>query len=214
MSYCAIIGDVVDSRNIENRNELTIELENSIDKINSKYKDSLIAKFMINSGDEIQGLLETPKYSYRIIKEIRKIMGKTDLVFGIGVGKVSTEIPKKFENVISVKLDGEAYHRAKDMLIKAKKKKPTICYNFADPAYSLVNSLIYFIELNQSFRTKRQEEIIELYKKFNSQTKVAEELGISQATVNEHLKKSFYYEIKEAEQEIESYLASIHIDYL
>ncbi|MGJ0961539.1 SatD family protein [Faecalicoccus pleomorphus] len=56
-SYVAIIGDIIDSKNIEHRQEIQTKLLNTLNKSNSKYYKSIVSKFKITLGDEFGGLM-------------------------------------------------------------------------------------------------------------------------------------------------------------
>ncbi|SDC27498.1 MULTISPECIES: SatD family protein [unclassified Candidatus Frackibacter] len=203
INYCAVIGDIVESKKADDRNKLKDKFKNVIKKINSKYKDVIIADFLVQEGDSVQGLLSSTSISYDLVQDFKEYMKPSQIVFGIGIGTLSTAL---FANPITSELDGEAYHRAKKMLKRAKNRKPGICYSFADEASNLINTLVYFIESNQSFRTTHQKKIVKLYKELETQEKVAKKLDISQATVSANLKKALYPQIKEAENNIKKYL--------
>lgn len=207
-SYCAVIGDIVDSRNLNDRGEVTAQLKQAIADINLKYSSYITADFSIYAGDEIQGLLSAPGVSYKLIQELKKYMKPIKLVFGVGVGPLATEISKR---PITWELDGKVYHRAREMVNRAKKKKPSICYCLENSVGDLINSLIYFIESNREFRTKHQQKVVTLYKKYGTQKKVAERLDISQATVSSILNKALFQQVNQAEENINSYLNSLKI---
>lgn len=59
MDYIAIIGDMIDSKDIPNRFEGQQQLKACLDKLNKKYQAVLASKFSITLGDEFQGLLKT-----------------------------------------------------------------------------------------------------------------------------------------------------------
>ncbi len=211
MRYCAIIGDIVNSRKFDDRNKIQNELKENIAEINSRYEDALAARFMIYAGDEIQGLLKVPSLSYQIIKDLKETLSFVDLVFGAGIGGLSTDIPP---DAVTWELDGEAYHLARNIFEKTREKRRNIGYSFSgdregagvSPECKLINSLLYFIHSNESYRTSRQKKIVELYEEYENQTKVADILGISQGAVSKTLNKALYYEIKEAEESIVNYL--------
>ncbi|WP_018248507.1 SatD family protein [Orenia marismortui] len=212
MNYCAIISDVVDSRKLKNRAKAQNKIKTAIKDINQKYKEELAAKFMIYAGDEVQGLLKIPSLSYEIITQLQARLRPIKLAVGVGIGGIATSIPS---NPVTWELDGEAYHRARSMLNKAKEKRPSICYSFSsNSSYSsynevesdLINSLLYFIESNREYRTKRQKEIVQLYKEYKNQERVADKLGVSQVSISKVLNKALYYEVNKAENSIINYL--------
>jgi len=58
--YFAIIGDIVESKKILNRNEAQEKLNHILKDINIEYERNIAAKFIITLGDEFQGLLSNP----------------------------------------------------------------------------------------------------------------------------------------------------------
>lgn len=202
MIYCAVIGDVVNSRQIENRQVFQNRFRKVISSVNQKYSQYIASNFTVTLGDEFQGLLSTPYISYEIIKDIKEKLYPTNLVFGIGIGQMYTDFSKE----ISIGSDGPVYHYAREMVTKAKKKKPTVCYKSNSIEDDLINSLIYFVESCELSRTKRQSHIVELYNNLESQREVAITLDIKQPVVSRALKDSFFHEIFVAEQSIINFL--------
>ena len=204
--YCAIIGDIVKSKKIINRNDVQKKFQKIINEMNLLYKNSIASNFTITLGDEFQGLLFKPAKSYNIVKEISIKMEPIKFVYGIGIGEITTEINKE----ISIGSDGSAYHYARNMVNKAKKKKPSICYYGSGKSDELINSLIYFIQSCSERRTVKQKQAVELYEKYNSQEIVGEKLGLSaQSSISSLLKKGYYHEIERAEGTILNYLKDI-----
>ncbi len=202
--YCAIIGDIVKSRQYKNRQALQKKFKHTIDEVNLKYTKFIASNFTITLGDEFQGLLFKPYYCFEIIKYIKNKMYPVKFVFGIGIGTMDTN----FNKSISIGSDGPAYHYAREMVERAKKKKPSICFKSNSIEDELIISILQFIESTEKNWTNRQKEVIELYKKFNSQSIVAKKLNIKQPSVNNILKKSLYYEIEHAKKELENFLES------
>ena len=90
--YVAIIGDIIDSKKIKNRNEVQQKLKHVLSKINQSYDDIIAANFIISLGDEFQGLLCQQEKVFEIINDIEMNMFPIKIRFGIGVGKIDTDI--------------------------------------------------------------------------------------------------------------------------
>ncbi|MDP4085085.1 MAG: SatD family protein [Bacillota bacterium] len=202
--YCAIIGDIVGSKKIKNRQEIQDKFNDVLNNANKLYNESIASNFTITLGDEFQGLLIKPSLSLEIIEFIRGKMHPIELVFGIGVGQMGT----KFSKDISIGSDGPAYWYARKMVEKAKNKKPSICFFSDSQEDELINTLILISETCINNQTKKQQEIIKLYKELGSQYKVAEKLNISQGSVSATLKKSLYKEIESTKENIKEFLKS------
>lgn len=204
MMYCAIIGDIVGSKKIENRQEIQDKFNEVLSNANQIYNDSIASRFTITLGDEFQGLLNKPSVCIEIIEFIREKMYPVQLVFGIGVGQMET----RFSKETSIGSDGPAYWYARKMVEKAKNKKPSICFFSNSHHDLLINSLLLISESSINSQTKKQKEMITLYREHRSQYKVAELLHITQSSVSSTLKKSLYHEIEDTKDSIKEFLKS------
>ena len=115
----AIIGDIRKSRLLPERKEVQDKLKMVLDEINLKYEGDISAKFLITLGDEFQGLLSNGKYALKIIQEIRMQLCPTEVRFGIGVGKITTEI----NTDMALGADGPGYYNARDAIEILKKNE-------------------------------------------------------------------------------------------
>lgn len=123
MFYCAIIGDIVNSKKIPNRQEIQDLFASVLTEINMEFYNDIASNFTITLGDEFQGLIYKPILSYEIIKKIKQKMSPIEFVFGVGIGEMKTRI----ERTISIGSDGPAYHYARNMVEKARKSDPQYC---------------------------------------------------------------------------------------
>lgn len=223
MSYCfnfnpyiAVIGDIIKSRKIANRNEIQAKLKKTLQKINQKYNDDIASNFMITIGDEFQGLLKNGKNLIKIISEIEIAMLPIQIRFGIGIGKIDTEINKD----MPLGADGPAYHNARQMIeeLKSRDKKYEtnhsnimICSqgNHAQTD-TLLNTILSLCSAIKSKWTPRQIEIISCYiDSDKNQYKAAENLGIRQSSVNKSLNNSNFYTYEKAMDTVSSVLSEI-----
>ncbi|MDQ0337388.1 hypothetical protein J2S00_000158 [Caldalkalibacillus uzonensis] len=202
MNYCAIIGDIVGSKNIKNRKKVQEQFQSVIQMANDQYDAYIASYFTITLGDEFQGLLYTPSICFDVIDFIKEKMKPVDLVFGIGVGSMETS----FSKTVAIGSDGPAYWYARKMVEKAKLKKPSICFFSDSPEDELINALILFTEACTQSQTKRQQEVVGLYKELGSQYKVAEKLKISQSAVSVTLQKALFKEIEHSQKVIKRFL--------
>lgn len=112
MQYIALIGDIIDSKQLENRFEAQKQLSESLKRINDKYRSSIVSKFTITLGDEFQALLTTEAPIFHLIDDICLDLKPVKVRFGIGVGDILTEInPEQ-----SIGSDGPAYWNARDAI--------------------------------------------------------------------------------------------------
>ena len=110
--YYAIIGDIKNSKEIDNRYEVQNKLKKILDDINLKYKADIKANFLITLGDEFQGLLNSPAFAIEIVKYIQRELYPVKLRFGIGMGEISTVINEK----AAIGADGPAFYAAREII--------------------------------------------------------------------------------------------------
>lgn len=212
--YTVIIGDIIDSKLIPNRQQVQKKFKEVLRQVNMKYADELASKFTITLGDEFQGLLKKSDNAIRIILEIEKNMAPIKMRFGIGIGAISTSI--NFEQ--SSEIDGPAYHRARAMieLLEVRENqhlRPAGNILLASKEENkaidqLLNSLFSVTAALKLNWTPKQQEIIETYQLCGeNQSKAAEKLGIGQSSVSRALSSANYATYQTAMESIHSFLS-------
>ena len=205
--YCAVIGDIVKSKNIGNRNSVQKELQELLSGISKNHASCIASKFTITLGDEFQALLKTPVDMLNIIEEIKSGMNGMKIRFGIGFGEITTGINPE----LSIGADGPAYYSARRALNEIKEyerkySKPMseirICYENQDSdkmqnddknEMALINSALSACAFIKSKWTDKQKNVIDMIKLGKSQRAVASELDINQSGVQRMVAASGYY---------------------
>lgn len=197
--FVAIIGDIRNSREIENRKLVQDKLKTVLEVINEKYKEEIVSKFVVTLGDEFQGVLGDCKRILEIIEEIKMELFPIELRFGIGIGKLTTDI----DTEMALGADGPGYYNARNAIdrLKEKEKKnktvlSDVCIDTAndDSQVILINTIFELLKTIEMNWTDRQREIIWNMQKYqDGQTKVANRLGIEQPAVHKALVKGRYY---------------------
>lgn len=214
--YIAIIGDIKESKKIENRNEIQKKLNKILHDINEKYAKDISSKFIITLGDEFQGLLCNGKNITHMISEIERRMYPVKIRFGIGVGKITTQV----NNEISIGADGPAYHKARAAVEYLKDREKRNQTNPADirletdtenlKSTNLVNAVLSLMAVIKESWSDRQREIIwDMLEHQDSQSDAAKRLGIKQPSVQKSLSKGKYYAYKEAADTVGEALGEI-----
>ena len=111
--YCAIMGDIIKSREIiEGRGETQERFKSAIKNINDKYANSIKSNFTIMAGDGFYGLINSCENLLNIILEIRLAIAPNQIRIGIGIGSIDTKIEKNNSELI----DGRANSTAKEAI--------------------------------------------------------------------------------------------------
>ncbi len=214
--YIAIIGDIQDSKIIEDRKNVQIKLEEVLEEINVQYSNDIASKFMITLGDEFQGLLLSGTNVMSIISKIERGMYPVRLRFGVGIGEITTDINPN----MSIGADGPGYYRAREAIgnLKEKEKKRKtyagdILFKADDKNQTIMDMLNTIIELMfaiKSFWSDRQREIIwNMLEYHDNQIDAAKRLKIKQPTVQKALVAGKYYAYKGAMDTVTNVLREI-----
>jgi len=204
--YCAIIGDIIGSKYIKERDQTQTVLSKILDNINKKYEGELAAKFIITLGDEFQGLMKTTEHLIDIIDEIKFGLFPIRIRFGVGIGEMYTKIDPNQ----ALGADGPAFYVArqaiKDLKLGENKNErtdaDTLIYSASESKYNkdcerlpLVNAALATCRFIEKNWTEKQREVIS-YMRTNpqlTQYDIAQTIGIGQSGVYKRLKASGFY---------------------
>lgn len=214
--YIAVIGDIKNSKKLEERNEIQHKLNNVLNRVNREYESSIAAKFMITLGDEFQGLLYSGKNVVDIIEEIQWDMYPLNIRFGVGFGTIATDINPE----MAIGADGPAYHKAREAIqqLKTNEQKTRIQVSdirigIEDDNHSIsmmLNTILTLMAMIRRNWSERQREIIFRIEKYKeSQTECAKHLEITQSSVQRGLKNGNYYAYREAKETVQNIFKEI-----
>jgi len=217
--YVAIVGDIKKSKKIDNRSEVQNKLKQVLEEINNKYKSDVSAKFIITLGDEFQGLLGNGINTIKIISEIERKMYPIKMRFGVGIGKITTEVNKE----MALGADGPGYYKARNAIEYLKdneKKKQAIAADIRFEVESdnqattlMLNTISALMTAIKESWSDRQREIIwNMLEYQDSQIDVAKRLKIQQPAVQKSFSNGKYYAYKDALDTIGKALEEIRRD--
>lgn len=195
--YIALIGDIIASKQIVDRDTAQKKLYTLLDKINIKYKEQLYSPFTITAGDEFQALFIPNTYIFQIIDEISLAFMPYEIRFGIGAGTMLTKI----DRTISIGSDGPAYWQARKAINFIHSNND---YGMNKIAVSIenkvteevINTILSACAFIQSKWIKTQQIILKQliiennYSEYFSNKNLAKSLGISPSAFNKRLKTS------------------------
>lgn len=151
--YGVVTMDIVDSRNIPNREMLQQKLKRYFHLIYQKYYDSLVSQINFTLGDEWQLITSQPENCYDIVHDFQRLLWEDDIKFysGIGIGELKTDI---YEDTRS--MDGSCFIMARDAINIAKqssKKRTKYIYSKTNKAF--LKSIMNHVPVqNHFFKTK------------------------------------------------------------
>lgn len=195
MTYIAIIGDLIKSRQSQNRANTQNIMHEAFVKLNDKYSDLIVSKFTITLGDEFQGLLKPQAEIFQVLDQIQRLIPHP-IRFGIGYGDIVTAINPE----ISIGADGPAYWQARNAIEYIKENhwngKGQRYFQGLKELEMSLNTILLLCDTLKSQWTDLQSETFDqmlaqgIYTYQFNQKDFAEELGISQSSLSKRLNSS------------------------
>ena len=70
MLYIALIGDLIESKQLKNRKQAQKDLQDMMAVLNQDYHDYLVSPFTVTTGDEFQALLRPNPEIMQLLDQI------------------------------------------------------------------------------------------------------------------------------------------------
>ena len=205
-SFAAVIGDIKDSRKLENR----------------KYEEEHSASYLLNRkyGKTTAIFWEMKgNVSGKNILIMMEKMEMSGLRFGIGFGTITTDIRRE----MALGADGPGYYRAREAVEvlkeREKKNRPVpadLCLKMGEEDRDkevLLNTVFDLLYVVEEGWTERQREIIwDMLVYGDGQQNTAARLSISQPTVQKALAAGSYYTYENALKNAAEILGEIQYD--
>ncbi|MCI3917397.1 SatD family protein [Streptococcus intermedius] len=197
MIYIALIGDIIESKKIQDRAQVQQQLLRLMKELNWQYQDYLISPFTVTTGDEFQALFSPNSYMFQIIDQLSVAFSPYEIRFGIGVGEMVTEINKEQ----SIGSDGPAYWLAREAINHIHDKNDYginhISVFLADEEVTwTVNAMLAACSFIQSKWTEVQYDVLKqlltanIYDETFSHKEMARSLSITPSAFNKRIKAS------------------------
>ncbi|MBD5459081.1 MAG: hypothetical protein HDR27_10995 [Lachnospiraceae bacterium] len=208
MKYIAIIGDIKESKKIDDRNMVQEKLNHILNHINKMYSPDISAKFIITLGDEFQGLLGVNDHLFDIIKYIQREMYPVKLRFGIGIGEIYTDI--FYEAAIGA--DGPAYYAARETIEELREQEKRLkkqaadiqisVYNTESFAITQINTVLALMKIiEDGWSDKQRYTIWDMAQNGGSQEECAKRMNTTQSTVARRLADGNYITYERAKKQ-------------
>jgi len=182
-----MLGDVVSSRKIIDRQGFQNLLENACNEANQDYGNNILAPFKISKGsDEVAGVLVDISNIYKIITSFFRWIYPHQIRFALVYDYIDVSVDTKDVS----KMDGPAFHNASVDISELKSVgtlfKLSVYDLIIDSAIENEISLLLMMKMNW---TQLQYNIIDEYTKNEKQIEIAKKLGTSQTFVSRTIHK-------------------------
>lgn len=204
--YCVVLGDVVDSRKIDDRSEFRQTLARALSEVNDAYGETLHAPFSILKGvDEIGGVLSSVQHLASIQKTLLRMVHPEQIRIAAVVGEI--DVNADAHSIAD--MDGPALSRADAVLSELESDGLTFRLHSDQSRYDeLISDEINLLNIIRGNWSQRQAEIITTYERFDSQKQVADSLDISPQAVSNALRDSKAKRILGIESRLDAHLRS------
>ncbi len=196
--YIGIIGDIVNSRELRDRNHTQIKLEKTLQAINKKYSECIVSEFLITLGDEFQGLLKPTATAYRILCEITEEMYPVQIRFGLGYDKISTNLKRE-----ALAMDGPVFYLAREA-VKTAHDSVGHTVVFKSGALNVheethINLMFQSLSVIKKLWDDSFWKIIKYLREGRTQSDIANIIGTSQPYISKLIRNAYWKEVKELE---------------
>lgn len=202
--YFVLLGDVVDSRSISNRDTFHRHLVNACNQINDRYGENLCGELEILKGiDELGCVLVSVTSIYDIAKDLLDALHPHQIRIAVAHGKIDIGVKT---GVVS-QMDGPAFHQADELLDSVEQSERRFDIRTGRTGFDLAvaDEINLLLTVRQQW-TDRQHEIVNKYEQLGNQREVAEELGISQQAVSNSLSRASWPMIQHIEERLDRVL--------
>jgi hypothetical protein len=201
-----LLGDVVSSRQIVDRDRFQSRLAELCSMINAEYAYDIHASFKGLKGlDEIGGVLKDVSNIFNIIIIISETLYPCKMRCSLVYDFIDTAL----DSGDIAKMDGPAFHRASKAILELKETELLTRIAVEDEVIDkILEGEINLIQLFRESRTPKQRKIIKEYELTKNQIKVSERLGLSQQYVSMTLKRTRWKMLKDLEDELNRSLHS------
>jgi hypothetical protein len=117
MKKIALIGDIVSSKKITDRDKTQEKLQSILNRLNSKKDTHLISPYTITLGDEFQALFNQADDLFLDTLLILQAIYPEKIRFSYGIGTIETKINQEY----AIGMDGPAFHDARKGIEELKK---------------------------------------------------------------------------------------------
>jgi hypothetical protein len=198
-NYLVLIGDVIDSRKLENRPEFQKQFAAVLHEVQNRIKAITVSPLTVTIGDEFQAVFHSASGLFEACLDLQIRLLPVRLRFGLGLGAVSTALNQQQ----AIGMDGPAFHSARQAIEKARQTKSQFRLEPEDllsaVALGWVNDHI------KDWKKERWQVLLGL-SAGNTQRRLAAETGISQPAVSQMLRREAFSLILETFRATEAML--------
>ena len=201
-----VLGDVVASREIDDREAFRDAILAALDTVNDRYADDLVAEFALVKGvDEIAGVLRRPRNCYRLLRDVVAAARPGAIRFAVVYGEI--DVGAASDDVGG--MDGPAFHRADEALVDVADADLYVDFSGHCPDLDpLVGTCVNLLLMAREGWTERQRAMVAAYEETGTQAAVADRFDVSQQTVSATLRRADWPRLSRLEEGVNAALTN------
>ena len=180
--YYVVLGDVVKSREIEDREAFQKRLAETCAQFTARRRDDVYGDFKILKGvDEFGGVLQSLENLYDIVTKFQDSLHP----HGVRIAVASGSIDVGLTTFDIEKMDGKAFHRASQRL-EALEDDPLVFDLLIDDGRlgrAVADEINLLLDRRRQW-TDRQREVIRIREEEDTQSAAAQQLDVTQQAVS------------------------------
>lgn len=194
MPYLVIIGDLVSSRTLPDRQDVQHRLEAALHQANTA-QPGLTSPYTLTLGDEFQAVLDRGQRVFRDAMAIQAAVHPVLVRFSLAVGNLSTAVnPRQ-----ALGMDGPAFHDARAGIETLKTQDSLLRVRLDDPdTTALANAGLSLISHAVRRWQTRRIRILSALQHERPVPQIAETIGISEQAVYKNVSDGHLRDVLEA----------------
>jgi len=199
-----VLGDVEGSRRIEDKESFKERMDSTLAMINDEHRNDLVAEFKRIKGiDEVGGVLRRIDGLYDVVTTLYDGVRPERIRLAVVYDVVDVSL----ETGDVASMDGTAFHKAAECMDGLERDglffRIDALQPLLDKCVSGYVNLLYLYKMRWS---DRQFETVSMYRTTRNQADVAEQLGVSQQSVSNVLRRSRWSEMNLLENQLKEVL--------
>lgn len=189
--YLVIIGDMVDSRAIEDRAAVQARLNTELGRANAD-PAGIASPYTITLGDEFQAVLTAAPRAFRDAVALQAALHPVQVRFSLALGPLVTAInPRQ-----ALGMDGPAFHAARDGIDTLKQDGGRYRISGLDPdVEALANAALRLVARAMDRWQSRRFAILRALQADTPVARIATDLGISEQAVYKNVSSGHLHDV-------------------
>lgn len=202
-AYLVIIGDVINSRVIKERQKIQIAFQKALQEAQREYESDIISPLTLTIGDEFQAVLTEATRLFGLLQRIELQLPDVRFRYGIGIGAITTDINRQ----AAIGMDGPAFHFAREAVEQARRENRRFVFACGTPVVRRrVDLLFHWIDAVTGTWSREKQQILHLIRQKVTQKEIAARIGISQPAVSQHVRHQLFRLVAQSQEVVQNEL--------